>query len=110
VIVLAGSLFLFHAANAAMPPLVGELLTHGNEKSSALYMAGCIAVPRVVMLPVALLTGLFGDRIGRKPFFLVGFAAIAVRGVLFSLGGAPVPPCISLCSKRSTGSGSAFSA
>src|ERR1700688_3369879 len=28
-------------------------LTHGNQQSSALYMAGCIAIPRVVMLPVA---------------------------------------------------------
>jgi predicted MFS family arabinose efflux permease len=90
VIVLAGSIFLFHAANAAMLPLVGELLTHGNQQSSALYMAGCIAIPRVVMLPVALLTGRFADHIGRKPLFLIGFAAIAIRGVLFSLGEGPV--------------------
>jgi MFS family permease len=90
VIVLAGSIFLFHAANAAMLPLVGELLTRGNEQSSALFMMGCIAVPRVVMLPVALLTGQFADRIGRKALFLTGFAAIAVRGILFSLGNGPM--------------------
>jgi MFS family permease len=65
-------------------------LTHGNQQSSALYMAGCIAIPRVVMLPVALLTGRFADHIGRKPLFLIGFAAIAIRGVLFSLGEGPV--------------------
>jgi MFS family permease len=90
VIVLAGSIFLFHAANAAMLPLVGELLTHGREQASALYMAGCIGIARIVMLPVALLTGQFADRIGRKPIFLIGFAAIAVRGVLLSLGKGPL--------------------
>jgi MFS family permease len=60
VIVLAGSIFLFHAANAAMLPLVGELLTHGREQASALYMAGCIGIAIVVQALDGIGIGIFG--------------------------------------------------
>jgi MFS family permease len=44
---------LFHFANAAMLPLVGELLSTGHDQGSSFYMSACIIVAQLVMIPVA---------------------------------------------------------
>ena len=43
---------LFHFANAAMLPLVGELLSTGHDQGSSLYMSACIIVAQLIMIPV----------------------------------------------------------
>ncbi len=80
------SVLLFHLANAAMLPLVGELLSKGKDGKSSLYMSACIIAAQFVMIPVAFLTGTLADRLGRKPLFLAGFGVLALRGVLYTLG------------------------
>ena len=80
------SVVMFHFANAAMLPLVGELLSKGKDRESSLYMSACIIAAQCVMIPVAFLTGRFADSWGRKPLFLLGFAVLTVRGVLYTLG------------------------
>jgi len=40
------SVVLFHFANAAMLPLVGELLSKGNDGKSSFYMSACIIAAR----------------------------------------------------------------
>jgi len=80
------SVILFHFANAAMLPLVGELLSKSKDGASSYYMSACIVAAQFVMVPVALFTGRFADRWGRKPLFLFGFAVLALRGVLYTLG------------------------
>ena len=42
------------------------------------------------MTPVALLVGRYADVWGRKPLLLVGFAALPLRGVLYTLVPDPV--------------------
>ncbi len=61
--IFTGSVLLFHFANAAMLPLVGEL---------------------------AFLTGKLADPWGRKPLFLIGFGVLALRGGLYTFSAAPV--------------------
>jgi MFS family permease len=80
------SVLLFHFANAAMLPLVGELLSKGKDGASSLYMSACIVAAQFVMIPVAILTGKLADPWGRKPLFLIGFGVLALRGVLYTLG------------------------
>jgi len=53
-------------------------------------MSACILAAQFVMIPVALLTGKLADPCGRKPLFLIGFAVLAIRGVLYTLGSGPV--------------------
>lgn len=84
--IFTASVVLFHFANAAMLPLVGELLSRGNDSSSSMYMSACIIAAQLVMIPVALLTGHLADSWGRKPLFLIGFAVLAVRGLLYTFG------------------------
>ena len=76
---------LFHFANAAMLPLVGEKLSQGHQQASTLFMAACIIVAQIVMIPMAMLVGRKADDWGRKPIFLVGFAVLPIRGVLYTL-------------------------
>jgi MFS family permease len=80
------SVLLFHFANAAMLPLVGELLSKGKDNKSSFYMSACIIAAQFVMIPVAILTGKLAQSWGRKPLFLLGFAVLTLRGVLYSLG------------------------
>ncbi len=79
------SITLFHFANAAMLPLVGEELAKTNQNAGSLFIASCIIVAQIVMVPMAILVGRKADQWGRKPLFLVGFAVLPIRGVLYTL-------------------------
>jgi MFS family permease len=76
---------LFHFANAAMLPLIGEKLSQSHQQASSLFIAGCIITAQIVMVPTAVLVGHKADVWGRKPIFLAGFAVLPIRGVLYTL-------------------------
>jgi len=88
-LVFAACVALFHLANAAMLPLVGQKLALANAAVGTSLMAVCIIAAQVVMVPVAMLAGVLADRCGRKPVFLAGFAILALRGLLYPLSDAP---------------------
>jgi len=83
------SVVLFHFANAAMLPLIGEKLAQGHAKQSSLYMAVCITGAQLIMIPVALAAGRLASSWGRKAVFVIGFAALPIRGVLYTLSDNP---------------------
>lgn len=83
------SVVLFHFANAAMLPLIGQRLSEGHPRESSLYMAICIVGAQMVMVPVAMLSGRLASRWGRKAVFLIGLAALPVRGFLYTLSDNP---------------------
>lgn len=83
------SVVLFHFANAAMLPLIGQKLARGHAKSSTLFMAVCIVGAQMVMIPVALAAGRFAKSWGRKAVFIVGFAALPLRAVLYTFSDNP---------------------
>jgi MFS family permease len=76
---------LFHLANAALLPLVGQKLAAAHPKEATAMMSACIVAAQMVMLPIALLVGRSADTWGRKPLFLAGFAILPVRAVLYTL-------------------------
>ena len=76
---------LFHFANAAMLPLLGETLSKGQARTGAPFIAACVITAQVVMVPMAVLVGRRADVWGRKRLLLIGFAALPVRGVLYTL-------------------------
>lgn len=80
---------LFHIANSAMLPLMGEELSGQKEYSPSAYMSAAIVIAQLVMIPVALASGRLANRLGRKPILLFGFTALVLRGLLFSLGHNP---------------------
>ncbi|MBE7181984.1 MAG: MFS transporter, partial [Terriglobus roseus] len=77
--------FLFHFANAAMLPQLGELLAHGSPQAAAPFMSACIAITQTVMLLTAAYFGRVANRKGRKGLLLVGFGVLPLRAVLYTI-------------------------
>lgn len=77
--------FLFHLANAAMLPQLGEMLAHGSVRLSAPFMSACIIVTQLVIACSASWVGRMASVHGRKPLLLIGFGVLPVRGVLYTL-------------------------
>lgn len=75
---------LFHLANAALLPLVGQKLAAAYPKEATAMMSACIIAAQMVMLPIALLVGRTADTWGRKPLFLIGFAVLPIRAMLYT--------------------------
>ena len=84
-IVFAACTMLFHFANAALLPLVGQKLAQSHPAWATAMMSSCIVAAQLIMLPVALAVGRTADRFGRKPLLLLGFAVLPVRAVLYTL-------------------------
>lgn len=80
---LAGAVALFHLANAAMLPLVGQKLASQDANLGTTLMSACIVAAQLVMIPMAALAGARADSWGRKPLMLAGFAVLTVRGALY---------------------------
>jgi MFS family permease len=84
-LVFTAAMFTFHLANAAMLPLVGQVLALQNTHAGTALMSVCIVAAQVVMVPMAFLAGAKADSWGRKPIFLVAFAVLMARGFLYTL-------------------------
>jgi predicted MFS family arabinose efflux permease len=84
-LVFLGSVTLFHLGNAAMLPMAGQMLARSHPGQATLALSACIIVAQLVMAGVAWAVGLAATRgIGRKPVFLIAYALLPVRGVLFA--------------------------
>jgi len=77
--------FLFHFANAAMLPQLGEMLSHGSRGSAAPFMSACIIVTQFVIMCFAPAIGRFANLHGRKPLLMVGFGVLPVRALMYTL-------------------------
>jgi MFS family permease len=84
-VIFACCALLFHFANAPLLPLVGQKLAFAHPGWATAMMSSCIIAAQLIMLPIALLVGYKADQWGRKPLFLVGFAILPVRAVLYTL-------------------------
>ena len=77
--------FLFHLANAAMLPQLGELLAHGSARAAAPFMSGCIAITQCTIMLSATFVGRFAATRGRKHLLLLGFGALPIRALLYTV-------------------------
>ncbi|AKQ63749.1 Permease of the major facilitator superfamily [Myxococcus hansupus] len=76
---------MFHFANAAMLPLLGEMLAKGRGRDSMLFMSACVVTTQFVITLLAAWTGRRAGTWGRKPLLLLAFAVLPIRGVLYTL-------------------------
>lgn len=88
-LIFAAATVLFHFANAAMLPLVGQKLALVNKELGTTLMSVCIVAAQLVMVPVAIIVGRKADTWGRKPIFAAGLATLALRGALYPLSDNP---------------------
>jgi MFS family permease len=76
---------MFHFANAAMLPLLGEMLAKGHGRASMMFMSGCVVTTQLVITLLASWAGVKAGEWGRKPLLLIGFSVLPIRGVLYTL-------------------------
>jgi predicted MFS family arabinose efflux permease len=76
---------LFHFANAAMLPLLGEMLAKGHGRASMMFMSACVVTTQLVITLLASWAGEKAGEWGRKPLLLIGFAVLPIRGILYTL-------------------------
>jgi len=88
-LIFTGCVLLFHLANAAMLPLVGQKLALQNKHLGTAAMSLCILAAQVVMVPMAVLVARKADAWGRKPLFLAAFLILPIRGALYTLSDDP---------------------
>jgi MFS family permease len=88
-LIFAVATVVFHFANAAMLPLVGQKLALVDRELGTSLMSVCIIAAQLVMVPVAMVVGRKADQWGRKPIFAVALAVLALRGALYPLSDNP---------------------
>jgi predicted MFS family arabinose efflux permease len=76
---------MFHFANAAMLPLLGEMLAKGHGRASMMFMSACVITTQVVITLLASWSGAKAGDWGRKPLLLIAFIVLPIRGVLYTL-------------------------
>ena len=76
---------LFHFANAAMLPLLGERLAKGHGRSSMFFMSACVVTTQFAIALIASWAGRKAGSWGRKPLLLIAFGVVPVRGLLYTL-------------------------
>jgi len=76
---------MFHFANAAMLPLLGEMLAKGRGRSSMLFMSACVVTTQLVVALLASWSGRKAGTWGRKHLLLIAFGILPIRAVLYTL-------------------------
>ena len=83
--ILAGCAMMFHLANASMLPLMGSVVTMRSSEWATVLIAACIVVPQLVVAAISPWVGHQAQVWGRRPFLLLAFAALSIRGFLFAV-------------------------
>jgi predicted MFS family arabinose efflux permease len=82
--IFAGSVLLLQLANAAMLPIMAGVVTTRSSEWASVLIAACIIVPQAIVALTSPSVGRKAQQWGRRPLLLLGFAALAIRGVLFA--------------------------
>jgi MFS family permease len=83
-LIFASSVLLLQLANAAMLPLMAGVVTTRSSQWAPVLIAACIIVPQAIVALMSPSVGRKAQQWGRRPLLLLGFAALAIRGVLFA--------------------------
>jgi predicted MFS family arabinose efflux permease len=83
-LIFAASILLLQLANGAMLPLMAGVVTTRSSRWAPVLIAACIIVPQAIVALTSPSVGRKAQQWGRRPLLLLGFAALAIRGVLFA--------------------------
>ncbi|MGY8661970.1 MFS transporter [Bradyrhizobium sp. UFLA05-109] len=83
-LIFACSVLLLQLANAAMLPLMASVVTTRSSQWATVLIAGCIIVPQAIVALMSPTVGRKAQAWGRRPLLLIGFGALAIRGLLFA--------------------------
>jgi MFS family permease len=81
---------IFYFSNGAMLPLVAQEIARHNVNSSTLYLAACIVIAQLTMVPTVYICGKQAGK-GRKRLLIVAFILLAIRGILYIFTDKTIP-------------------
>ena len=84
-LIFAAAVLLLQLANAAMLPLMAGVVTTRSADWAPVLIAFCIVVPQAIVALTSPSVGRRAQQWGRRPLLLLGFAALAIRGLLFAI-------------------------
>ena len=74
---------VFYFSNGSMLPLVAQEIAKARPENSTLYLAACIIIAQLVMVPTVYICGKQAGK-GRKKILMLAFILLALRGVLYT--------------------------
>jgi len=83
-LIFALSVMMLQLANAAMLPLMASVVTARSSQWATVLIAACIIVPQAIVALVSPSVGRKAQAWGRRPLLVIGFGALAIRGLLFA--------------------------
>ena len=83
-LIFAGCVLLLQLANAAMLPIMAGVVTTRSSQWAPVLIAFCIVVPQAIVALMSPTVGARAQQWGRRPLLLIGFGALAIRGLLFA--------------------------
>ena len=83
-LIFAASVLMLQLANAAMLPIMAGVVTTRSSQWAPVLIAACIIVPQAIVALMSPSVGAKAQAWGRRPLLLIGFAALAIRGLLFA--------------------------
>jgi predicted MFS family arabinose efflux permease len=88
-LIFAATVLLLQLANAAMLPLMAGIVTARSSASAPALIAASIIVPQAMVALISPSVGRMAQSWGRRPLLMLAFAALALRGSLFSMTSDP---------------------
>lgn len=88
-LIFAAVVLLLQLANAAMLPMMAGVVTARSSASAPALIAASIIVPQAMVALISPSVGRKAQEWGRRPLLMLAFAALALRGGLFSMTSDP---------------------
>jgi len=85
IVMFALCTFFYHLCNAAVLPLVAQLIAHEDQRSGLAFTSGVLCIVYLVQAPTAYVVGRIHDRYDYKTMLIVGHLILPVRCVLCAL-------------------------
>lgn len=89
-LILAGTLTLFHLGNGAMLPLLGQALVARGAGDPSAYTGATIVVAQLTMVPMALLAARLAEQRGYWIVVLLALLALPLRGLIAAVVTGPI--------------------
>ncbi|HLY91614.1 MAG TPA: MFS transporter, partial [Acetobacteraceae bacterium] len=89
-LVLSLALLMFHLGNAAMLPLLGQRMAILGQGDATRWLAVCVVVAQLMMVPVAVVAGRMADRIDRAWLMVAACSVLPARGVIAAVAQDPM--------------------
>jgi MFS family permease len=90
VVAVGIALCAFHLGNAAMLPMLGQRMAAIGKGDPTRWLAACVIIAQLTMIPVALFAGRMADRVNRAWLLVAACMVLPVRGVMAALATDPV--------------------